>query len=198
MKRLILAVTGGIASGKSFVCQRLAERGFPVFSCDDEARRLMVSDDTLRQRLQALIGLNAYKDDGSLNKIVVASFIKSGGKEAVDALVHPAVRRAFWQWVTEQNSNVVIMECALLFESGFEVLADKAVLVSAPENVRIKRLMQRNGIDEGAARSWMALQMPEEEKMRRADFVICNDGKSDLEQQIDKLLGETTFLRIKE
>lgn len=198
MKRLILAVTGGIASGKSFVCQRLAERGFPVFSCDDEARRLMVSDGTLRQRLQALIGLNAYKDDGSLNKIVVASFIKSGGKEAVDALVHPAVRRAFWQWVTEQNSNVVIMECALLFESGFEVLADKAVLVSAPENVRIKRLMQRNGIDEGAARSWMALQMPEEEKMRRADFVIYNDGKSDLEQQIDKLLGETTFLCIKE
>lgn len=198
MKRLILAVTGGIASGKSFVCQRLAERGFPVFSCDDEARRLMVSDDTLRQRLQALIGLNAYKDDGSLNKVVVASFIKSGGKEAVDALVHPVVRRAFRQWVTEQNSNVVIMECALLFESGFEVLADKAVLVSAPENVRIKRLMQRNGIDEGAARSWMALQMPEEEKMRRADFVIYNDGKSDLEQQIDKLLGETTFLRIKE
>lgn len=198
MKQLILAVTGGIASGKSFVCQRLAERGFPVFSCDDEARRLMVSDDTLRQRLQALIGLNAYKDDGSLNKVVVASFIKSGGKDAVDALVHPAVRRAFRQWVTEQNSNVVIMECALLFESGFEVLADKTIFVSAPENVRIERLMQRNGIDEGSARSWMALQMPEEEKMCRADFVICNDGKSDLEQQIDKLLGEITFLRAKE
>lgn len=198
MKQLILAVTGGIASGKSFVCQRLVERGFPVFSCDDEARRLMVSDDTLRQRLQALIGLNAYKDDGSLNKVVVASFIKSGGKDAVDALVHPAVRRAFQQWVTEQNSNVVIMECALLFESGFEVLADKTIFVSAPESVRIERLMQRNGIDEGSARSWMALQMPEEEKMHRADFVICNDGKSDLEQQIDKLLGEITFLRAKE
>lgn len=193
MKPVVVAITGGISSGKSFVCKLLEKRGYTIFYCDDEARRLMHTDKALRSALKRLIGENTYQADGTLNKPVVTAFIKSGGREAINALVHPAVREAFLQWKEKQTADVVFMECALLFESGFDKLVDTSVLVSAPDSLRIKRLMQRNGIDERAARAWLNLQMSEEEKRQRVDVVIDNGEDANLEEQLDKLLGKLTF-----
>ena len=186
------AITGGIGSGKSYVCRLLEARSDPVFYCDDEAKRILRTDQAVRGELQTLIGQSVYAEDGTLQKSVLAAYLCRGTEcaERVNAIVHPRVAAAFRAWASQQvaRHRRIFMECALLFESGFDQLVDKSVLVYAPEDVRLRRVMERDHITAETARRWMALQMPEEEKRRRADLEIRNDGISPLESQIDTLL----------
>ena len=137
-------ITGGIGSGKSYVCRRLAERGFPVFYCDDEAKRLIRTDPELRLRLTEIVGAALYDDAGRLNKAVMAAYLCGGAEQAarVDAEVHPRVAREFLRWAGEQRAPVVVMECALLFEARFDRLVDRRILVAAPRDVRLRRVMR--------------------------------------------------------
>ena len=167
MKRI--AVTGAIGSGKSFVCREIEALGVPVFNCDDEARRLMAEDGTLRERVTALVG--------SDEKSALRAFVARGGEnvEKLNALVHPCVRKSWEDFcAAHATEKVVVMECALLFESRMETLVDKTVCVVAPEDTRIRRVMQRDGVDEKYVRDIMKLQMTQEEKMNRADIVFKN------------------------
>lgn len=173
-------ITGGIGSGKSFVCRMLEERGYPVFYCDEVAKRLIRNDSGLRKKLKALVGENLYAEEGTLQKSILSAFICKSTKqaEAVDAIVHPRVREAYKEWEGQQKregKERIFMECALLFEAGFDKLVEKTVLINTSEDKRVKCIMLRDGITEEKARSWMALQMPEEEKKRRADIIIEND-----------------------
>lgn len=181
----IVALSGGIGSGKSYVCRLIHEAGFPVFYCDDEAKRIIRTSPEVRRQLQALVGEEVY--DGSvLSKAVLAAYICQGKDYAakVDAIVHPAVAAAFREWAASQASPRVFMECALLFESGFDRLADTTVLVHAPLEERVKRVMARDGVSRAKVLDWIALQMPESEKAARADAVILNDGRAELAPQI--------------
>lgn len=175
-----VAVTGGIGSGKSYVCRRLEAAGHPVFYCDDEAKRIIRTDSHVRCELTSLVGPDLYSPDGTLTKPVLAAYLCGGPRQAarVDAIVHPRVAQAFEAWAAAQADDhaVVFMECALLFEAGFDRLVHFAAAVTVPPAVRLERLMARDHISEEKARAWMALQLPEEEKCRRAHFLLCNGG----------------------
>lgn len=177
-----IAITGGIGSGKSYVCRMLAEHGIEIYDCDDAAKRLMRTSSELRARLTGLVGSNLY-DGERLNKPVMAQFLLSSdeNQRAVNAIVHPAVGEDFLR------SGMKWMECAILFESGFDKLVDYKICVVAPLEIRLQRVMQRDGLTRQKAMEWISKQMPQEEVSSKCDFVIVNDGVADLQQQIENL-----------
>ena len=172
-------ITGGIGSGKSYVCKLLAQRGIEVYDCDAAAKRLIRTSPRLRQQLKALIG--------SLDKAAISRFLLANeeNQQAVNAIVHPAVFQDF------EESGMLWMESAILFESGADKLVDRVVVVTAPEEIRIERVMQRDGITREKALQWIARQWPQEQVKARADFEIINDGQADLNSQIERLLTTT-------
>ena len=178
------AITGGIGSGKSYVCHLLEKRGFSVYDCDEAAKRLMRSDKSLQMMLQHLVGGDVCRN-GIIEKRVLAAFLleNDAHKQAVNDIVHPAVATDF------MLSNFQWLESAILFESGFNrrVKFNHVVCVSAPLEMRVRRIMKRDSITRESALQWIDRQMPQEEIEKRADFVIVNDGHANLETQIDKM-----------
>ena len=172
-----IGITGGIGSGKSYVCQLLRAHGIEVYDCDQAAKRIICTSDNVRQQLLQLIG--------SLEKADIARFLLESESNAkqIDAIVHPAVFRDF------EESGYQWMESAILYESGANKLVDRVVVVTAPEEVRIQRVMQRDGISREKTLQWMQRQWPQAELLRRADYEIVNDGHADLNSQIEKLLS---------
>lgn len=186
-----VAITGGIGSGKSYVCRLLAGRGIEVYDCDAAAKRIMRTSDMVRRRLTALIGADTYLPDGRLNKPVVARFLLSSetNNRRINAIVHPAVAADFAAWQPSGRAHQPkVMECAILFESGFDRLVDITACVVAPESLRLSRIMQRDGLTAAAAREWIGRQMPQDEVAARCHHIIVNDGTADLDSQIDTLL----------
>ena len=180
-----VAITGGIGSGKSYVCQLLKQQGIDIYDCDQAAKRLMHTSQQLRQELTSLIGPDTYINN-VLNKAAVAQFLLTSPQnaEAINAIVHPAVANDFIQ------SGMEWMECAILYESGFDRLVDTVIVVTAPEDVRISRIMHRDGIGSAKAKEWMGRQWSQEEVQRRADFEIRNDGQQPLLPQIEIILQQ--------
>lgn len=182
-----IAITGGIGSGKSYVCRILEKQGIRVYDCDAEAKRLMRTDAELQAGLKKLVGKEVYSADGILQKPVLAQFILSSeaNKQAVNDVVHPAVARDF------EQSNCEWMESAILFDSGFNRRThfDKVVCVSAPVAVRLQRIMQRDHISQEKAQQWIDAVMPQEELIVRSDYEIVNDGVREVEAQVVHLLN---------
>ena len=191
MTRLLIAITGGIGSGKSYVCQLLEKHGIKVYDCDAAAKRLMRTSATLRQQLRQLVGPQVYRGC-ILQKRVLAEFLlaSEANKQAVNEIVHPAVALDFiesdYQW----------LESAILFDSGFHrrVPFSFVVCVSAPESVRVQRIMARDGISEAKALEWIHRQMPQEQVEGLSNFVIHNDGVVPLEPQVDHLIHQLDSL----
>ena len=171
-----IGITGGIGSGKSYVCKLLKARGIEVYDCDQAAKRIIRTSEEVRQKLLQLIG--------SLEKADIVRFLLESETNAkkIDAIVHPAVFHDF------EESGYQWMESAILYESGANKLVDRVVVVTAPEEVRIQRVMQRDTISREKALQWMQRQWPQEELCRRADYEILNDGHADLNEQIEALL----------
>ena len=171
-----IGITGGIGSGKSYVCRLLERRGIEVYDCDAAAKRLIRSSSRLRRQLQELIG--------SLEKADISRFLLASedNQRAVNAIVHPAVFDDF------EKSGMQWVESAILYESGADKLVDRVVVVTAPEEIRIERIMKRDGITREKALQWIARQWPQELVRERADVEIVNDGKAELAPQIDELL----------
>ena len=182
-----IAITGGIGSGKSYVCRILEKQGVKVYDCDAEAKRLMRTDAELQAGLKKLVGEEVYSADGILQKPVLAQFIltSEANKQAVNDVVHPAVARDF------EQSDCEWMESAILFDSGFDRRThfDKVVCVSAPVAVRLQRIMQRDHISQEKAQQWIDAVMPQEELIARSDYEIVNDGVRDVEAQVVHLLN---------
>ena len=183
-----IGLAGGIGSGKSFVAQRLALRGIEVYDCDAAAKRLMRTSAELRRRLTALIGPNTY-DGGKLNKGAVSRFLLASddNQRAVNAIVHPAVFDDFIasgrQW----------MESAIMFESGANRYVDRVVVITAPLEVRLERIMHRDAISRPQALQWVQRQWPQEHVRQMAHYEIVNDGQADIDQQLDALLEELSI-----
>lgn len=180
-----IAITGGIGSGKSYVCQRLAQRGIHVYDCDAGAKHLMRTSTELQAALRRLVGPAVYQDD-VLQKRVLAEFLLSSeaNKQAINDIVHPAVARDF------ERSGMDWLESAIYYESGFfaRVHINIVVAVTAPPDVRISRIVARDHISQEKAREWIAAQMPQEEIKVRADYEIINDGHTDIDEQLAMLL----------
>lgn len=185
---MLTAITGGIGSGKSYVCRILESRGISVYDCDAAAKRLMRTSEKLQQELRQLVGQDVYTSDGQLQKRVLAEFLltSEANKLALNDVIHPAVAEDFL------SSGMTWLESAILFESGFDrrVSFDHVVCVSAPRDVRIQRIMRRDNITAEKAAEWIDTQMAQEEVERRSHFVIVNDGKSDIEQQVDNMISK--------
>ncbi|MDO4181156.1 MAG: dephospho-CoA kinase [Bacteroidales bacterium] len=191
-----IAITGGIGSGKSYVSRMLEEMDIPVYNADNEAKRLTVSDAGIRHELTALLGEEVYQD-GELNKPLLAAYLFSDPAHAaqVNAIIHPRVRTDFLAWAgNREHDEIVGMECAILYEAGFEDMVDAVVMVYAPEELRVRRAMQRDGATEAQVRARMAAQMDDEEKCRRADFVVVNDGVKPLQPQLASIVKEIKFV----
>lgn len=179
-----IALTGGIGSGKSYVCNILKQRGIEIFDCDSAAKHLMRNSEPLKEALKAAIGDEAYLEDGILNKAYISRFLleSEANSQIINGIVHPAVAEHFLQ------SGKQWMECAILFESGFNKLVDKVVCVVAPLETRIQRVMKRDNLDRSHALEWINKQMPQEDIIRLSDFCIHNDDAHELIPQIDDLL----------
>jgi dephospho-CoA kinase len=181
-----VGLTGGIGSGKSLVCSVLEKLGAPVYYADSQARMLMASDPELIRKIIELFGEEAYLAN-TLNRGYLARRVFGNAEmlSRLNALVHPAVRRDYEGWVTKQQDvPYVVEEAAILFESGAHRRLDRTVLVYAPEDLRISRVMKRDGVDEDHVRQRMRHQMDEEEKRNLADMVIMNDESEMLLPQI--------------
>ena len=184
-----IGITGGIGSGKSYICRLLEQRGYTVYDCDSAAKRLIRSSPFIRRRLTALIGPETYyKETGEyiLNKKAVAEFLlkSEDNARAIDRIVHPAVFHDFIE------SGLEWMESAIIYESGIHRLVNRVIVVTAPEELRIQRVMARDEISREKVLEWMSRQLPQEEVRRRADYEIVNDGLTDLNLQLDEILKE--------
>lgn len=187
MKRV--GVTGGIGSGKSFVCRRIAAMGYPVYDCDSEAKRLMSQDADLVKELKALIGQAAFSD-GRINKDVVADFLFRSADHAakVNALVHPAVRKDFVRWAALQNTPLVFIESAILHQAQFDTLVDKVICVTAPYDMRIQRVVTRDYCTAEAVEQRVSLQMEDEEMQRHSDYIVNNNGIYPVDYQLKTII----------
>lgn len=187
-----IAITGGIGSGKSYVANLLKERGIPFYHADDEAKRLMLSDEGIRQDLIALLGEGVYQD-GALNKPLLAAYLFADSANAarINGIVHPRVKADFQRWLGEQEGREIVgLECAILFEAGFDDAVDVVVMVYAPMDLRIERAMRRDHATEAQIRARIDAQMGDEEKCRLSDYVIHNDGSMALDSQLSGLIAQ--------
>lgn len=192
-KRYVLAVTGGIGAGKSLVSSMLRKQGIPVYDTDSAAKRLMTESHIIKQTLVNIVGEQVYVADGTLNRSLLAEWLFASADHValMNNIVHPVVKRDFQQWCEEQSCPLVGMECAILFESGFNELADGVIVVHASDEVRLQRVLLRDGATEQQVRARMAAQMSEQDRMARADYVVVNEGgESDVERQILQILRD--------
>lgn len=170
-----LGVTGGIGSGKTSVCKVFNVLGIPVFSADLEAKEIMDNDDRVVRRIKSIVGKNIYID-GSLDRNELAAIIFNDNSilEKVNSLVHPIVFENFKKWELKQTAPYVIMEAAILFESGASKLVDRIVTVVAPVEERIDRIIERNRLTREQVMERIRNQMDDELRMKMSDYVIYN------------------------
>ena len=183
---LKIGITGGIGSGKTTVCKVFESLGIPVYYADDRAKILMVKSGEIRKQLESIFGEAAYFADGSLNRVHIGSIAFSNPEKLSDlnAIVHPAVAKDASDWHAAQNTPYTLKEAALLFESGSYRDLDAVISVYAPKKLRLKRVMQRDSVDETAVLSRMSKQMPDYDKLNLADYVITNNGQNQLIPQV--------------
>ena len=174
---MIIGITGGIGSGKSTIAQGLRAMGYAVYDTDSEAKRLIVEDAHVRQQIEQLFGSEVYKD-GVYQTALVAQrvFADHSLLAQLNAIVHPAVKADIMRWAQKINyATPCFVECAILYQAGFDSLCDKVVAVTAPEDVRLQRVIARDYSSSDKVLARMRAQQAEE-NLARADFVINNDG----------------------
>ena len=188
--KIRIGITGGIGSGKSVVSHLLELMGIPIYISDIEARSLMLKDEHIRQGLVDLLGEDVYVQQ-QLNKRLLASYLFDNPSHAalINAIVHPRVKEDFRRWAESHSSSALVgIESAILYEAGLQDEVDMVVMVYAPEEIRVARAMQRDGVSREDVVRRVHSQMNDEEKRMKADEIIVNDGKTPLIPQIIKLL----------
>ena len=192
---LKIGLTGNIGSGKTTVSKIFEVLGVPVFYADDAAKSVMVNDQQLISELKAEFGPESYFEDGTLNRKHISSIVFND-EEALaklNAIVHPATFRAFDNWVASvKDAPYVVKEAALMFESDSYKYCDHTIMVQAPLEMRIQRVMQRDGLSREEIEKREANQIPQEKKAKLADYIIKNDDSELLIPQVLRL--HQTFL----
>ncbi|WP_431161725.1 dephospho-CoA kinase [Flagellimonas beolgyonensis] len=184
---MLVGLTGGIGSGKSTVAQMFRDLGVPVYDSDKEAKSLMVNSPKLKSAIIDLLGDNAYTGK-TLNRSYIAELVfkDTGLLQKLNKIVHPAVRQHFLKWASEQSAPYVIQETALIFENGAQDNYSATILVTAPLEMRLKRVMERDGVAKQVVLERMKNQMDDNQKIDLAQFCIEN---IDLEATKEKVRG---------
>ncbi len=190
---MLVGLTGGIGSGKSTVAQFFRDLGVPVYDSDKEAKSLMVNSPELKSAIIDLLGDNAYTRK-TLNRSYIAELVfkDAGLLQKLNKIVHPAVRQHFLKWANEQSAPYVIQETALIFENGVQDNYSATILVTAPLEMRLKRVMERDGVGKQVVLDRMKNQMDDNQKIDLAQFCIEN---IDLEATKEKVRGLHAKLR---
>ncbi len=187
----IIGLTGGIGSGKTTVAQFIEDCGFPVYYSDERAKDIVNEDPILKGKIRDLLGENAYDENGLYNRKFVAEkvFTDKDLLQQLNEIIHPAVRVDFEKWVKEQTKYLVFKETALLFELKLHKECYKSLLVTAEDNIRTKRVMDRDGKTYREVEAIMEKQMPEKDKIKLADCIIYNNTNlEDLKEQTEKII----------
>ena len=176
---ITIGITGGIGSGKSTVCKVFKLLGVPVFEADVVAKNIIHSNPEIKRKLIHLFGSDIYSVNGLINRKKLAAIIFGNDIQLakINAIIHPAVRKAFQEWKAKQNTAYVIHEAAILFETGLYKIMDFTILVSAPKNERIKRVMQRDNISKEQVLERMRKQWNNEQKRKLATIEIKNSNR---------------------
>ncbi len=190
----LIAITGGIGSGKSVVSRVLQVMGYPVYDCDSQAKRLMLQDDDVRRQLTEAFGSATYLADGSINRSYLSevAFANQASRSTLNQIVHPATARDLGCWADQQRrdgAEMAFVETALLRTAGLDRVVDDVWHVTAPETVRIQRVMARNGFTASQVKSRIASQSAEEE-VAPGEHLLVNDGDSPLLVQIMQLIHQ--------
>lgn len=189
MKTRIIGLTGGIGSGKSTIAAFYGSLGVPVYIADDEAKKILYTPDAARE-LAAAFGEGIFTD-GRPDKAKIARLVfnDNGKLEALNGIIHPKVRQHFKDWVATNNDEpFVIKEAAILFESGSYKDCDGIILVTAPKEMRIERVMKRDQISRGQVIERMAAQWDDEKKAALSDYIIINDDLREAKAEAVKIL----------
>ncbi len=184
---LKIGITGNIGSGKTTVCKLFELLGIPVFYADFHAKKVMTEDAALAAAIHSNFGDEAYFANGSLNRKYISTIVFNNETELkkLNALVHPAVFRAFDQWAEQyQQHFYVLKEAALLFESGSNQQCDQTIVVAAALDARVKRVVQRDQLTEEEVLRREKKQIPQEEKEAKANFIIHNDAQNMVVPQV--------------
>lgn len=200
---MIIGITGGIGSGKSVIARQLRQMGYEVYDTDSEAKRIIVEDATVREQMTALFGEEVYKDGVYQTSFVAQQvFADKNLLAKLNAIVHPAVKQDIISkfrssGVTSEpsapseplnnDSGLFFIECAILFQAGFDVLCDKVVAVTAPEDIRLERVIARDHSDMNKVRARMRAQEAEKD-LQRADIVVNNDGKTPIPTLCEEII----------
>ncbi len=185
---IVVGLTGGIGSGKSTVANMFRKLGVPVYDSDVEAKQLMVSSKKIKKAIISLLGKKAYfKED--LNRSYIADKVFKNPEllQQLNDIVHPEVKTHFSDWAKSQTTNYVIQETALIFENGVEDRYDYVLLVTAPKELRLERVLARDGVSKQEVLDRMQHQMDDDEKMELAHFCIENIDLEVTERQVEKL-----------
>ncbi len=194
-----IGLTGGIGSGKTTCAQIFMELGIPVYSSDDRAKQLMNTDPILKSSLIGAFGFETYLSDGTLNREFLSKIVFGDPEKVkqINAIVHPAVRRDFESWAKKKHSvPYILQESALLFEIGSHTVFDKMILVDAPIDLRVARVMRRDNVPKKAVVARMSKQWSSEKKRALAHYIIENDGHRGLIKQVINIHLELQELRI--
>jgi len=184
-----VGITGGIGSGKSTVCEIFKLLGVPVFEADVVAKQLQNTNQKIKNGLISLFGEDIYTPEGLVDRKKLANIIFNSDFQIakINELIHPVVKEEFENWLKKQNSAYIIHEAAILFESGFYKIMDYTILVSAPEEQRIERVMKRDCINRETVMQRIKKQWSEEEKQKLASIVVHNDNKNLVIPEIIKI-----------
>lgn len=192
---LRIGLTGGIGSGKSLVASVLEQMGYPVFYSDLEAKAQYDTHEVLKTELIALIGTELYDATGFKKDLLIEAIFENPAlKDKIERLVHPKVRAAFEEWAARQNTELVFNEAAILFETGAYLQFDATILVIAPAELRLQRVVARDGLSIQEIEKRIKTQWPDTQKIKLTDFIIENDGKAIL-KQIEAIVAE--LLKVK-
>jgi dephospho-CoA kinase len=195
---LRIGITGGIGSGKTLVCSVFRLLGVEIFEADRVAKELYAIDENVKRQLKELFGEGIYTPEGKFIRQRLAAIIFSDkvALQQVNAIIHPLVKAAFEKWIEYKTGVYVLHEAAILFESGFYKLMDANILVTAPYELRVQRVIDRDHVTREDVINRMQNQFPEEESLKMADFIIKNDGSDFVIKQvldIDKRIKERQF-----
>lgn len=189
----IIGITGGIGSGKSEVSRIFRDLGFSVYNSDSEAKNIVNTDSQTKNKITELLGSQAYDALGNYDTKYVSKKVFNDSQllERLNQIIHPAVDQHFNEWVKKQATDFVFKETALLFELNLDKECYKTILVTADENIRIERVMKRDKRTQEEIQKIIQKQMPETEKIKRADFIIQNNSTlSHLQNEAKRILQQ--------